>query len=217
VRHLTAEAGIRQFIDLGSGLPTQGNVHQVAQEVHPTAHVVYVDNDPIVLTHGRALLTENGTTTIVQADLREPDAILRHPEVNALIDFDQPIGLLLFAILHHVNDHEDPQGIAARFVDAIPAGSHVAISHFHNPGAAQPEISEQAYAVEKLFNERLGTGRWRTREEILGYFGGLELIEPGLVPLPQWRPLPEVTPQLGAPAEMAPIHHACLGGVARKL
>jgi hypothetical protein len=216
VRYLVGEAGVRQFIDLGSGLPTQGNVHQIAQEVAPAARVVYVDNDPIVLTHGRALLAEDGITTIVQGDIREPKALLNHAEVRQLIDFNQPVGLLLFAILHHLKDHEDPRGIAARLLAELPAGSYIAISHFHNPGAALPAVAEQVAAGEKLFNERLGTGRWRTRKEILAYFGGLEPIEPGLVPLLQWRPSPDAAPHVDTAAELAPLHYAFLGGVARK-
>ncbi|GAB3131576.1 SAM-dependent methyltransferase [Microbispora hainanensis] len=210
VRHLAAEAGIRQFLDIGSGLPTQGNVHEVAQKVAPEARVVYVDNDPIVLLHGRALLATNGSTTVVEADIRDPESILGHPGVRALIDFDQPVALLLFAILHHVNDHEDPHGIAARFREALPSGSYLALSHFHNPGPSMPDVSAQATTAEKLFNENLGTGRWRTREEILAYFGDLPLIEPGLVPLPEWRPDP------GEVFEPGITYHTFVGGVAHK-
>ncbi|WP_328708627.1 SAM-dependent methyltransferase [Microbispora hainanensis] len=210
VHHLAAEAGIRQFLDIGSGLPTQGNVHEVAQKVAPEARVVYVDNDPIVLLHGRALLATNGSTTVVEADIRDPESILGHPGVRALIDFDQPVALLLFAILHHVNDHEDPQGIAARFREALPSGSYLALSHFHNPGLSMPDVSAQATTAEKLFNENLGTGRWRTREEILAYFGDLPLLEPGLVPLPEWRPDP------GEVFEPGITYHTFVGGVAHK-
>jgi S-adenosyl methyltransferase len=216
VRHLAGEVGIRQFLDLGSGLPTQGNVHEIAHQVAPDAHVVYVDNDPMVLTHSRALLARDGTTAVVSADIRHPAAILEHPEVRALIDFDRPVGLLFLAILHHLNDHEDPAGVAARFIEAVPSGSHVAISHFHNPGAEYPELAEQAAGGEKLFNERLGTGRWRTRPEIRAYLDGLELLEPGLVPLPLWRPYPQIHRQVGAELGMASIHHTFIGGVARK-
>jgi hypothetical protein len=210
VRHLAAEAGIRQFLDIGSGLPTQGNVHEVAQAVAPRSRVVYVDNDPIVLVHGRALLATNGSTTVVEADIRDPEAILRHPGVRSLIDFDQPVALLLFAILHHVNDHEDPQGIAARFREALPSGSYLALSHFHNPGPGMPEVSAQATSAEKLFNENLGTGRWRTRDEILAFFGDMPLLEPGLVPLAEWRPDPDEFVERGI------TYHTFVGGVARK-
>ncbi|WP_169949716.1 SAM-dependent methyltransferase [Microbispora sp. H11081] len=210
VRHLAAEAGIRQFLDIGSGLPTQGNVHEVAQGVDPATRVVYVDNDPIVLVHGRALLATNGSTTVIEADVRDPESILNHPAVEALIDFDQPVGLLMFAILHHVNDDEDPQGIAARFREALPSGSYMALSHFHNPGPAMPEVSAQASTAEKLFNENLGTGRWRTRDEILSYFGDLRLLDPGLVPLAEWRPDPDAIVERGI------TYHTFVGGVAHK-
>jgi hypothetical protein len=213
VRHLALEAGIRQFIDLGSGLPTQGNVHEVLQEIAPDARTVYVDNDPLVLSHSRALLTTNDTTAIVQADVREPQTILNHADVRRLIDLDQPVGLLFFAILHHLDDDEDPGGVTAEFLKAVPPGSHIAISHFHNPGDEHPKVAAQAAAGEKLFNERLGTGRWRTREEILAYFGDLELIEPGLVPLPRWLPYPKGTGPLLEPDS---IHYSFIGGVARK-
>jgi hypothetical protein len=211
VRYMVAEAGIRQFIDIGSGLPTQGNVHEIAHEDDPAVHVVYVDNDPIVLAHGRALLADAHTTTVIQADIRDPEAILSHPEVGALIDFSQPVGLLLMAILHHLNDHEDPGGVAARLRDRMPSGSHVAISHFHNPGDALPDISKEAIAAEKLFNEKLGTGRWRTRGEILAYFGDWELLEPGLVPMPEWRPEPGT-----GPSRQTHTYHTFIGGMARK-
>ncbi|TMR14651.1 SAM-dependent methyltransferase [Nonomuraea turkmeniaca] len=210
VRYLAGEAGIRQFLDIGSGLPTQGNVHEIAHTVAPGAHVVYVDHDPIVLVHGRALLAVDDTTTVVEADLKDPEAILGHPDVTRLIDFTKPVALLMFAILHHLADHEDPGGVTARLVERLPPGSYLAVSHFHNPGEAHPEVSRQAYAVEKIFNETLGTGRWRTREEILAYFDGLELVEPGLVPLPEWRPEAEDR------AEPGITYHTFVGAVARK-
>ncbi|MGI5162114.1 SAM-dependent methyltransferase [Microbispora sp. CA-102843] len=210
VRHLAAEAGIRQFLDIGSGLPTQGNVHEVAQQIAPEARVVYVDNDPIVLVHGRALLARNGSTTVIEADIRDPEAILGHPAVTALIDFDQPVALLLFGILHHLNDHEEPEAIAARLRAALPSGSYLALSHFHNPGPGMPEVSAQADSAEKLFNEHLGTGRWRTHDEIMTFFGDLPLLEPGLVPLPEWRPDP------GEVFERGITYHTFVGGLAHK-
>ncbi|MBO4273134.1 SAM-dependent methyltransferase [Microbispora triticiradicis] len=210
VRYLAAEAGIRQFLDIGSGLPTQGNVHQVAQAAAPESRVVYVDNDPIVLVHGRALLATNGSTTVIEADIRDPESILNHPGVRDLIDFKQPVALLLFAILHHLNDHEDPHAIAARFRDALPSGSYLALSHFHNPGPSMPEVSAQATTAEKLFNENLGTGRWRTHDEIVAYFGDMELLEPGVVPLAEWRPDP------GEPVDRGITYHTFVGGLARK-
>ncbi|MBF8189428.1 SAM-dependent methyltransferase [Nonomuraea sp. K274] len=210
VRHLAGEAGIRQFIDVGSGLPTQGNVHEIAQSVTPGARVVYVDHDPIVLIHGRALLAADQTTTIVEADAREAGKILDDPKTRGLIDFAEPVGLLMFSILHHLADADDPAAVVARLAGPLAPGSHVVISHFHNPGEAHPEVSKQAYAAEKLFNENLGTGRWRTREELLPYFDGLELLEPGLVPLPEWRPDP------GDRAAPGITYHTFVGGVGRK-
>jgi hypothetical protein len=210
VRYLVAEAGIRQFIDFGSGLPTLGNVHEIAQDISPQARVVYVDNDPIVLVHARALLGDTETTRVLTADLRRPAEILEHERVREFIDFSRPVGMLLFAILHHINDDEDPSGIAAYLRDAMMPGSYLAISHFHNPGEARPEDSDRAAMCEKLFSEKLGTGRWRTRAEILDYFGDLTLIEPGLVPLPDWRPDP------GDDLSEHPTYHLFLGAVARK-
>ncbi|MEU6713358.1 SAM-dependent methyltransferase [Nonomuraea sp. NPDC046802] len=210
VRHLAAEVGIRQFLDIGSGLPTQGNVHEIAQAAAPGARVVYVDHDPIVLVHGRALLAVDDTTAIVHADAREPAKILEDPKVRALIDFGQPVGLLMFGILHHLSDEENPGEVLGRLVAPLASGSHVAVSHFHNPGEALPEVSKQARTAEKLFNEHLGTGRWRTREEVLAYFDGLELLEPGLVPLPEWRP------DEGDHATPGITYHTFVGGVGRK-
>jgi hypothetical protein len=210
VRYLAAEAGIGQFLDIGSGLPTQGNVHEVAHDVDPEARVIYVDNDPMALAHGRAILADAHTTKVVEGDLREPEEILGHPVVRGLIDFDRPVGLLLFSILHHLHDHEDPAGVTARLAAALPPGSHVAISHFANPGDRHPRVSEHVTRFEEMFNRGMGTGRWRTRDEILAYFGDLELVEPGLVPLPDWHPQ-------GRPERCSTItYHSWLGGIARK-
>src|SRR5689334_21406832 len=115
VRFLAAEAGIRQFLDLGSGLPSKGNVHEVAHRVDPSISVVYVDNDPMVLAHGRALLADNRTTTVIEADVRQPDVVLDHPTVRDYLDFSQPVGLLMLAILHHLRDDEHPEAVATRF------------------------------------------------------------------------------------------------------
>ncbi|SDR24087.1 SAM-dependent methyltransferase [Thermostaphylospora chromogena] len=208
VHYMAAEAGIRQFLDIGSGLPTQGNVHEIAQAVDPSCRVVYVDNDPIVLVHGRALLATNDVTTVIQGDLRRPEEILRNPEVLKYIDFDKPLGLLLVAVLHHINDDEDPQGLADRFRSVLAPGSHMAIVHFFNPGEEAPERSRIALASEETFNKHLGTGRWRSREEIRAYFGDMELVEPGLVPLPDWRPEPDLPPY-------GPTCYNVLAGVGR--
>jgi hypothetical protein len=192
VRFLTREAGIRQFIDLGSGLPTQGNVHEIAQAIAPEARVVYVDNDAMVVTHSRALLAGDNTLA-VQADLREPDVILKHPEVRELIDFDQPIALLLVAILHFLPDDQDPLGIVARFRDALPAGSYLAISHGTRDIPTRPDISAEAMAemgarVERLYQQTTASIVTRTRPQVERFFDGFDLLDPGLVEIQRWRP-----------------------------
>jgi hypothetical protein len=210
VRFLVAEAGIRQFIDIGSGLPTQGNVHEVAQAIDPAARVVYVDYDPVVLVHARALLGVTEMTEVITADVRRPEEIFGSATVRRFLDFDQPIGLLLFAILHHVNDDEDPLGITRFMRDALPPGSYLAISHLHNPGEAQPEYAAMAAEAEKVFSENLGTGRFRSYDEIRAFFGDFELLAPGLVSYNDWRPDDGVFPVPEA------MRHLALCGVARK-
>lgn len=210
VRYLAGEAGIRQFIDIGSGLPTQGNVHEIAQEADPAARVVYIDNDPVVVRHAQALIGTTSTTRIAAADLRDPEAILGSAEVREFIDFSRPVAVLLLGIVHHVADEEDPGAIVGALRDAMAPGSHLAISHFCNPGAAHPEQAALAEASEKLFREKLGTGRWRTREQITAYFGDFRLLEPGLVPLPTWRP--DTIEDRALPEAF----HRFVGGVAHK-
>jgi hypothetical protein len=192
VRFLTLQAGIRQFIDLGSGLPTQGNVHEIAQAIAPDAGVVYVDNDAMVVTHSRALLAGENTIAI-QADLREPDVILGHPEVRKLIDFDQPIALLLVAILHFIPDDQDPFGIVARFQDALPTGSYLAISHGTRdipvrPDMSAEEMAEMGARVERLYQLTTASMVTRTRAQVERFFDGFDLLDPGVVEIQRWRP-----------------------------
>ena len=192
VRLLAGEAGIRQFIDLGSGLPTQGNVHEIAQAVAPDARVVYVDNDPMVVTHSRALLAGDNTAAI-RADLREPDVLLGHAELRELIDFDQPIALLLMAILHFFDDDEDPYGTVARFRDALPAGSYLAISHGTRDIPERSDLSPAAMAemgakVERLYQLTTASLVTRTRAQVERFFAGFDLLDPGVVEIQLWRP-----------------------------
>ena len=192
VRHLAGQAGVRQFIDLGSGLPTRGNVHEIAQAVAPDARVVYVDNDAMVVTHSRALLAGDNTAAI-EADLRDPDSVMRHPEVRELIDFDQPIALLLMAILHFVPDDEDPYGIVARFRDALPAGGYLALSHGTRDIPARPDMSPEAMAemgakVERLYQLTTASLVTRTHAQVERFFDGFDLLDPGLVEIQLWRP-----------------------------
>ncbi len=210
VRYLGAEAGITQFLDIGSGLPSAGNVHEIARDASPGARVVYVDNDPVVGVHGRALLADAATARFITADVRRPAEILDDPEVQGFIDFGRPVGLLMLAILHHITDAEDPAAIAARFRETLAPGSYLAISSVRMPGPEHPEEAEKARAVQELFNATLGTGLWREDEEILTWFGDWELLQPGLVPLPEWRP------DTAVPARRDSTYHGFVGGVARK-
>jgi hypothetical protein len=180
VRYMSAR-GIDQFLDLGSGLPTAQNTHEIAQAVNPAARVVYVDNDPIVLVHGRALLAENPQTTVVTADIRRPDTILTSPTVLGFLDFSRPIGLILNAVIHHVNDDENPRAIVTAFKCALAPGSYLQLTHFSD---AAPE----AAALEQVLMQAIGSGRMRGRQEFTSFFDGLELVGPGVVFAPEWRP-----------------------------
>ncbi|MDS1271711.1 SAM-dependent methyltransferase [Lipingzhangella sp. LS1_29] len=205
VRHLAGAEGITQFIDLGSGLPTARNTHEVAQEANPDARVVYVDIDPIVLAHGRALLEGDRQTRVVTADIREPQAVLDHPDTRAMIDFEQPVCVMLCGILHHLLDEEDPHGVVASLRKAVPSGSYFFITNFTRLGDA-PESAE----LERVLLSQLGTGRVRDPQELARFFDGLELLTPGLVPLPLWRPDEPVTDATSIAARFM------TGGVGRK-
>lgn len=208
-RFLAAEARLDQFLDLGAGLPSAQNTHQVAQQVNPDAKVVYVDNDPVVAAHGRALLEENDLSHLVMGDLRHPDEIWNHPEIGEYLDLSRPLALMQCATIHHVPDSERPDEIMRRYIELLPSGSYLAFSHFHDPEDGA-EGTELARFVEDIFaNGPMGSGFFRTRDEILSYFGDLELVEPGLVQLDQWRP-DESTPASTTANKIA------LAGVARK-
>lgn len=198
-----AEAGIRQFIDVGTGLPTQGNVHEIAQQVDPTSRVVYVDNDPIVLAHARALLTSNpqGATAYIDADLRDPDVIFRHPDLRNLIDFDQPVGLLMIAVLHFITDEEDPWGLVSRYRSYLPAGSHIAIAHATN----EDRPAEAVQKMTDVYKKASAPFNFRTRKQILAFFDGLNLLDPGLVPCPDWRRDPNTKTSLSAGWNLAGV------------
>ena len=183
MRYLVGEAGIRQIIDIGTGIPAAGNVHEVAHAITPGVRVAYVDNDPIVHVHASALLTGSGATAIVLADVREPEAILTDLQVRALIDVSEPVALLLVAILHFVTDKEGPTKIVSIFRDALPVGSYLALSHA--TGDFRPHTAARAAAV---YDRATSPLTLRSRDEIAAMFAGFEMVDPGLVQLPLWRP-----------------------------
>ncbi|MET8146607.1 SAM-dependent methyltransferase [Sphaerisporangium sp. NPDC005288] len=186
VRHLAAEAGISQFIDIGAGIPTQGNTHQIAQESDPDARVVYVDNDPIVLIHGRALMTGSptGVTKVIEADLRQPEAILSHPDVTSVIDFDRPVAVILAGVLHFVTDEESPYETVERYKAAVCPGSRLLLSHITLDFA--PHVRQEEFT--KPYDKSTAPMVPRTHADVLRFFQGWDLVDPGLVEVVRWRP-----------------------------
>jgi SAM-dependent methyltransferase len=203
VRYLAAEAGIRQFLDIGSGLPTQQNVHQVAREVAPDAKVVYADYDPIVVAHGDALVATTGDVAFVRGDLRRVDDILGHPGLRRLIDFDRPVAVLLVAVLHFIHDTDRPQEILARLREVMAPGSYLAISHV----TPDPRPEETAELV-KVSTQAGAPWVARSHAELMRFFDGFDLVEPGLVTAPEWRP--------AIATKVDPIKMWVLAGVGRK-
>ncbi|BCJ47366.1 hypothetical protein GCM10010168_17240 [Actinoplanes ianthinogenes] len=204
---LAADAGIRQFLDIGTGLPTADNTHEVAQRIAPNSRVLYVDNDPLVMTHARALLTSTpeGTTDYIQADLREPEKILDSPELRSTLDLGQPVALMLIAILHFLPERERARAIVRQLVDALPSGSYLAATHFTTDFMPADELV--------VYRQMLDAGRtdiWpSTRAEFTGLFEGLELVEPGVVLATEWRPD-------GSGPEVDPSRISMWAGVGRK-
>ncbi|MBO0802440.1 MAG: SAM-dependent methyltransferase [Nocardiopsaceae bacterium] len=187
VRYLTAEAGIRQFLDIGTGIPTAGNIHEVAQAIAPETRVVYVDYDPLVLAYAKTLLasSEQGATNYIHADMRDTATVLT--QAANLLDFTQPVAVTMLAILHAIPDSEDPYGIVATLMDAVPPGSYLAISH----GAADLLDQEALDRLMDVTNRSVQQkGAPRTREQVARFFDGLDLVEPGLVRVGEWRPEP---------------------------
>jgi hypothetical protein len=211
VRWLVHDAGIRQFLDIGTGLPSANNVHEVAQRVAPEARIVYVDNDPIVLVHAQALLTSTpeGRTSYIQADLREPQAIVDHPVLRRTLDLTQPVALMLVAILHFLVDDDDPSGIVRTLLDALPSGSYLAASHVtpeHDPVGVK--------GLEATYRKGGVPAQVRPVEAFtaLAFTGtGLDLVDPGVVLVSDWRPDPDAPQPRPTPAEVS-----WYGGVARK-
>jgi hypothetical protein len=194
--------GVRQILDIGTGLPTSPNVHETAHEVAPDVRVAYVDNDPIVKTHADALLSRSGTTSIVLGDVRDPRAIVEHPDVRRVIDFGEPVALLLVAVLHFLTDAEKPEQVVATLRDALPAGSFLVLSH------ATDDFADRS-AAEAVYTNATATLNLRSRAAVERFFDGFELVDPGLAQVPFWRPdtpPPERSGEIGF-----------YGGVARKV
>jgi S-adenosyl methyltransferase len=183
VRYL-ASAGIDQFIDVGSGIPTQGNVHEVAELANPATRVVYADIDPVAIAHSRAILAGRENAAIIEGDLRDPDGLLSHHVMKTLIDFGRPAGLLLVSVMHFLSDAEDPWGIVATLRDRLASGSYLVVAHATNE--SKPAVAQ---AAERVYNRSVATqAHARSRSAIMRLFDGFELVEPGLVYIPQWRP-----------------------------
>jgi hypothetical protein len=210
VRFLVGKAGVTQLLDIGSGLPTHGNVSEVAHALDPGVHVVHVDNDPVVYTHSKALLSDDRTTDIITADVRQPAELLADPVVAKLIDFSRPVGLLLLAVLHHVEDEDKPTAIMDTLRAAMPPGSYLAISSLRMPGPELPELRAVTIEGEKLLTGSLGSGRWREDAEIQAWFGDWEMLAPGLVSLLEWRP------PIQREIARDEVYHSFYGGLARK-
>jgi hypothetical protein len=216
-RFLAAEAGIRQFLDIGTGIPTPPNLHEVAQQVASESRIVYVDNDPIVLVHARALLTSRpeGATAYLDADLRDPGRILRSEEVRGTLDLTRPVGLSLIAILHFLPDDTDPYGLVATLLDALPSGSYLTISHA-TADFAGPLADEAA----EVYRARGIPAQARSRAEVAGFFDGLDLVAPGVAVAHRWRP-DEAGDRAERPAgrediPLTDVDVSCYAGVGRK-
>jgi hypothetical protein len=204
VRYLVNEGGVRQLIDIGTGMPTPENVHEVAMAANPATRVVYVDDDPVVLAHARNMLQGTPNAVIIGHDARAPADLLADPELRRLIDFDEPVGVLLVSILHFLADADDPAAIIGELLAPFPAGSYVALTHVTADAAAQVRAAARVYdvATTRMFV--------RSREEVLALVPGLDVVKPGLVWTPQWRPEP------GEPVPAQPRDGYCYALVARK-
>ena len=194
VRYLAGEAGIGQFLDIGTGIPSANNTHEVAQSVNPNARVVYVDNDPIVLVHARALLTSGpaGATSYLDADLRDPGPIL--DQAADTLDFSRPVAVMLMGVMHLISDSDDPAGIVASLLRAVPPGSYLALTH----PAADIDADAMADAQQRQNQMQAEQVTFRRRDEVARFFNGLEMVEPGLVRAPEWRPDTSVEAQTQA-------------------
>ncbi|WP_131740903.1 SAM-dependent methyltransferase [Actinomadura roseirufa] len=200
-----AEAGVDQFVDIGSGIPTQGNVHEIAHAVNPAARVVYIDNDDVAVAHSRSILVGDERAAVIQADMRRPAEILADPELNRVVDLSRPVAFLLVAALHLIKDEEDPAGIVAALHEAGVPGAHLVLSHLTHE--ADPG---KTAAIGKLYDRATSPAVSRSHADILRFFDGWDLLDPGLVYLPLWRPDDETA------VEDRPERFLGFGGVARR-
>ena len=204
VRHL-AGAGVEQFLDLGSGIPTVGNVHEVAHAVNPAARIVYVDHDPVAVTHGRELLSGDPRTPVVAADLLDPEHVLAQAVAAGGLDLRRPVAVLALMVLHFVSDERRPAEVMAHYLRGVAPGSHLVISHTRSDGVPEAVAGQRLYARERS----LAPMHPRTAAEVMALFGGLTLLPPGVVAAPAWRPDP-------AEAVEVPDDYPVLGGMARR-
>jgi SAM-dependent methyltransferase len=195
--NLLVEQGIDQFLEIGSGIPTMGHVHEVAQAANPAAHVVYVDIDTVAVAHARAILKDNSNAIAIQADARQVDQILNHPEVKKLLDLNQPVAVLFISVLNYITDDEEAYGVVRTLHDAVAPGSYIAIGHVSSEGEAQDEYKQ----VSKAYTATIQSKR-RSYAQILRFFDGFELVEPGLVRAPLWRPEGPDDPFLDQPGRL---------------
>lgn len=207
VRELSAQ-GIDQFVDLGSGIPTVGNVHEVAQQLDPDATIVYVDHDPVAVAHSRAILDGGTGATVVAGDIRDPQNVLAEVVGTGLVDLSRPVAVLLISVLHFIQDSEDPAGLVAEYAKAVVPGSYVALSHARANGRAALQGAQDTYARD----DSPGALRPRTTEEVERLFEGLTLLDPGVVVIPRWRPEPGDE----AAAAATPDDYAGLAGLGRR-
>ncbi len=205
VRYLVTQGGIRQFLDLGGGLPTQANVHELAQGVAPEARVVYVDIDPVVASHGRALLASGDEVGMVLGDLRDPASILQHPDVLRLLDLTRPLAVLCTSTLHFIDDEAAPHKVIAEYRDHLAPGSYLAISH----GTLEEDPGGEGGKAEGVYRQASSQLHVRPLPEVLRFFDGFELVDPGLTWITGWRPEPGTAP--------TGRQHSMRGGVGRKL
>ncbi|MFD4029378.1 SAM-dependent methyltransferase [Streptomyces sp. NPDC058637] len=207
--HYATASGIRQFLDIGSGIPTFGNVHEVAQADDPEARIAYVDHDPVAVAHSQAVLTGNERAVVAAADLRKPEGILENPEIRALIDLDKPVALLLVAVLHFIEDTDDPYGAVATLHEALAPGSLLVLTHASYEGI--PLSQEEAGGTVGVYRTIRNPLIMRSRQEISRFFTGFDMIEPGLVSMPDWRP-----ESPGSRTQEDPFAFSGFAGVGRK-